>query len=196
MPFSLARCAELLQGSTVKPSTTVGFPHGVQSTSVKIAEAEQALAEGCAELDMVINISRVLSGKWSLVRDEIRLLTELTHSAGQKIKVIFENCYLQDDHKIRLCEICGDLNVDWVKTSTGFGTSGSTMDDLRLMRRHSPPNVQIKASGGIRSFDDLLAIREIGVTRVGTSKTIAILNECRMRLSMPPIELPKLANAG
>ncbi len=181
MPYYLKRCAELLRGSTVKASTTIGFPHGGHTTAIKAAEARQALDDGGQELDMVVNISKVLSGDWQYVRDDIRAVLELTHGRGQKIKVIFENCYLADDHKIRLCEICGELGADWVKTSTGFGTGGATMEDLKLMRQHSPPHVQVKAAGGIRDLQAALAIREIGVTRFGCTRTAEILDEWKKR---------------
>jgi deoxyribose-phosphate aldolase len=187
MPYALKRCVELLSGSTVKASTTIGFPHGGHVTAIKAAEAERALADGGEELDMVVNISKVLSGDWDYVRDDIRAVIEPTHAAGQKVKVIFENCYLNDEQKIRLCEICGELGADWVKTSTGYGTGGATHDDLRLMRAHSPANVQVKAAGGVRDLDGLLAVRALGVTRVGASRTKDILDECRRRLGMDPL---------
>ncbi len=182
LPYYLKRCAELLSGSTVKASTTIGFPHGGHATPTKVAEARRALAEGGQELDMVVNISQVLSGGWDYVRDDIRAVVEVTHEAGQKVKVIFENCYLQDDHKIRLCEICAELGADWVKTSTGYGPGGATTEDLKLMRGHSPPHVQVKAAGGVRTLDKLLEVRALGVTRVGASRTKDILDECRARL--------------
>ena len=111
------------------------------------------------------------------------------HAAGQKVKVIFENCYLTDEHKIRLCEICSELNADWVKTSTGYGTGGATMEDLTLMRKHSPDSVQVKAAGGVRDMDKLLEVRAIGVSRVGASATKAMLDVCRERLGLDPIEI-------
>lgn len=196
MPYYLARCTELLHGSTVKPSTTIGFPHGGHTTAVKLAEAKRALADGCEELDMVVNISQVLSGNWDYVREDIRSVIDVAHASGQKVKVIFENCYLKDEHKIRLCEICGELRADWVKTSTGYGTGGATHDDLKLMRKHSPEFVQVKAAGGVRDLDGLLAVRELGVTRCGASRTADILDECRKRLGLPPIEVPKVVAAG
>jgi len=119
LPYYLKRCAEHLRGSAVKASATIGFPHGGHSTAIKLAEARQALADGGEELDMVVNISQVLSGGWSYVRDDIGAVVGAAHEAGKKVKVIFENCYLKDDHKIRLCQICGELDADWVKTSTG-----------------------------------------------------------------------------
>jgi deoxyribose-phosphate aldolase len=183
MPYYAARCAELLRGSTVQPSTTIGFPHGGHRTAIKIAEAELALKEGATELDAVINISKARSSDWKYVGEEIKALTVLTHSHDQKIKIIFENAYLDDAAKIRLCEICGETGVDWVKTSTGYAPTGATTEDLKLMRMHSPPNVQVKAAGGVRDLDALLAVRAIGVTRVGASRTAQMLDECKRRLA-------------
>jgi len=182
MPYYLRRCAEILRGSAVRASTTIGFPHGGHSTAVKLAEVAQAIADGGEELDMVVNISKVLSGDWAYVRGELGALIDAAHREGRKVKVIFENCYLKDEHKIKLCEICGELGADWVKTSTGYGTGGATLDDLRLMVRHVPRGVQVKAAGGVRDLDALLRVREIGVTRVGASRTADILDECKRRL--------------
>ncbi len=183
VPYYLKRCAEILAGSTVRASTTIGFPHGGHATAVKVAEAEQALADGGQELDVVVNISKVLSGDWDYVRAELRSIIQLTHAQGQQVKVIFENCYLNDEQKIRLCAISGELGADWVKTSTGFGTGGATDHDLRLMRRHAPPQVQIKAAGGVRTLERLLEVKALGVTRVGATQTVAILEACRQQLA-------------
>lgn len=197
LPYSLRRCVELLSGSTVRPSTTIGFPHGGHSTSTKVAEAKQAVADGCQELDMVVNISQVLSQQWDYVRSDIGAVIDVAHAANRKVKVIFENCYLKDEHKIRLCEICGDLRADWVKTSTGYGTGGATHDDLKLMRKHSPSYVQVKAAGGVRDLDGLLAVRELGVTRCGASRTSTMLDECRKRLGLSAISVgDKPSTAG
>jgi deoxyribose-phosphate aldolase len=182
MPYALKRCARMLQGSTVCASTTIGFPHGGHTTAIKLAEARQALDDGGEELDMVVNISKVLSGDWGYVRDDIGDIVGAAHAAGQKVKVIFENCFLNDEQKIRLCEISSALGADWVKTSTGYGSGGATIEDLKLMRKHAAPGVQVKAAGGIRDLDSLLRVRELGVTRVGASRTAAMLDECRRRL--------------
>jgi deoxyribose-phosphate aldolase len=187
LPYALSRCADLLRGSTVKSSTTIGFPHGGHATSVKVAEAERALADGGEELDMVVNISQVLSGGWDYVRRDISAVVEAAHAKGAKVKVIFENCYLQDQHKIRLCQICGEERADWVKTSTGYGSGGATIEDLKLMRAHSPPAVQVKAAGGVRDLDKLLEVRALGVTRCGASRTREMLDDCRRRLNLPPL---------
>ena len=182
LPYYLKRCADILRGSGVRASTTIGFPHGGHTTAVKVAEARQALADGGEELDMVVNISAVLSGAWDYVREDVRAVVDATHAGGAKVKVIFENAYLNDEQKIRLCEICGRLSADWVKTSTGYGPGGATDEDLVLMRRHSPPQVQVKAAGGVRDLDALLRVRALGVTRCGATRTASMLDECRRRL--------------
>lgn len=184
MPYYLWRCVEILKGSTVRASTTIGFPHGGHTTAVKLAEAKQALDDGGEELDMVANISKVLSGDWDYVRAEIKAVVDLTHARNQKVKVIFENCFLDDRDKIKLCEICGESGADWVKTSTGYGSGGATIEDLKLMREHSPKHVQVKAAGGIRDLDALLEVRALGVTRVGASRTTEILDACKLRLGI------------
>ena len=196
MPHYLKRCAELLAGSTVKASTTIGFPHGGHVTSIKVAEAQQAAKDGCQEFDMVVNISKVLSGLWEDVTADIRAVTEVVHDAGQKVKVIFENCYLEDSHKIKLCEICSELNCDWVKTSTGYGTGGATIEDLKLMREHAAEHVQVKAAGGVRDADKLIQVRELGVTRVGASATQKMLDEVRVRQGLTPIEVESSSDAS
>ncbi len=174
----------LLEGSNTKTATVIGFPFGYSAIEAKIAEILLAMVDNADELDMVVNISQVLSGNWDYVRKEIQEVVELAHQAGQKVKVIFENAYLKDEHKIRLCQICGEVNADWVKTSTGYAPSGATMDDLRLMRKHSPPHVQVKAAGGIRDLDALLAVLEIGVSRCGASRTKEMLDQAKRRLKI------------
>ena len=189
MPYYLKQCAQRLAGTTVAASTTIGFPHGGHTSVIKRAEAERAIADGCQELDMVVNISQVLSGNWDYVRDDIAGVIEVAHDAGQKVKVIFENCYLTDDQKIRLCEICTELKADWVKTSTGYGTGGATHDDLKLMRKHAGENVQVKAAGGVRDLPSLLAVRQIGVTRCGASRTAEILDPAREQHGLEPVSI-------
>ncbi|MFT7644086.1 MAG: deoxyribose-phosphate aldolase [Pirellulaceae bacterium] len=188
LPYYLKRCSDLLGGSNVKASTTVGFPHGGNTTAVKAAEAARAIADGGEELDMVVNISKVLSGDWDYVREDIMTVVSIAHDSGQKVKVIFENCYLNDEQKIRLCEICSELDADWVKTSTGYGTGGATHEDLKLMRKYAAEHIQVKAAGGIRDLDALIAVRELGVTRCGATRTQEMLDDCRRRLDMSPIE--------
>ncbi len=182
-PYYLKRCAEALAGTTIQPSTVIGFPQGGNATRTKVAEAEQALTDGGKELDYVVNIGKVLSDDWGYVKDDIEAVAQCTHNGGAKIKVIFENCFLENHHKIRLCELCGELGVDWVKTSTGYGSGGATVEDLKLMRQHTPASVQVKAAGGIRTLDALLEVRAIGVTRVGATRTIEIMDEVKKRLA-------------
>jgi deoxyribose-phosphate aldolase len=181
-PYFLKRCAELVAGTTVAASTVIGFPHGGHKTAVKVAEAEEALRDGGAELDMVVNIGKVLSADWDYVRQDIQAVVGVTHAGGSLVKVIFENCYLEDSHKIRLCEICAEVGADFVKTSTGYGTGGATIADLKLMRKHSPPHIRVKAAGGIRTLDALLEVRAIGVSRSGATRTAEMLDECKRRI--------------
>jgi len=182
-PYAVKRAAEILAGSTVAVGTTVGFPHGSHHTSTKMSEAVSIIVDGATELDMVVNIGKVLSKDWRFVAEDIRAVVELAHQRKALVKVIFENCFLQDEHKEQLCRICAEVGADFVKTSTGYGSTGATDDDLRLMRRCSPPHVQVKAAGGVRTFERLLAVRAIGVTRVGATATKVILDECRAALA-------------
>lgn len=181
-PYYVRRAAGILRGSGVRTGTTIGFPHGGHTTAIKAAEAELLLAEGAEELDMVANIGKVLSQDWGYVRKDIEAVVKAGHAGDAIVKVIFENCYLQDEHKIKLCEICGEVGADFVKTSTGYAEGGATIEDLKLMRKHSPPHVQVKAAGGVRTLDKLLEVRSLGVSRVGATRTVDILDECKRRL--------------
>lgn len=189
LPYYVRRCAEMLRGTSVVASTTIGFPHGGHTTAVKAAEAEGALADGAIELDMVVNISKVLSSDYAYVGAELARLVGVAHAGGGKLKVIFENCYLSTEQKVALCKLCNDAGVDWVKTSTGYGTGGATVEDLELMLRNVGPQVQVKAAGGVRDLDTLLRIKEMGVTRCGATRTATMLNEFRARLGQEPITL-------
>lgn len=190
-PYFLKRCSELLAGATVAPGTVIGFPHGGHATAIKLAEAELALRDGGAELDMVVNIGKVLSEDWAYVSGDIRRVVDRVHEGGAIVKVIFENCYLQDKHKIRLCEICSEIGADFVKTSTGYGHGGATTEDLKLMRKHSAPSVRVKAAGGVRTLDALLEVRAIGVSRCGATRTAEMLDECKKRLDAPALAADK-----
>jgi deoxyribose-phosphate aldolase len=181
-PYAVGLAAKLLAGSTVAVGTTIGFPHGGHKTAIKAAEAAQALSDGASELDMVVNIGKVLSKDWRFVADDIRAIVEVAHGRQALVKVIFENCFLTDEHKEQLCRICSEVGADYVKTSTGYGTSGALDEDLRLMRRCSPPHVKVKAAGGVKTLDRLLAVRALGVSRVGATATKTILDECKARL--------------
>jgi len=196
-PYAVAVAAGWLAGTDVRVGTVIGFPHGSHTTATKVAETEHACAEGAAEIDVVVNIGKVLSGDWDYVGREITALREVTRRYGATLKVIFENDFLPGDApKVRLCEICSAAGVDFVKTSTGFGfvrgddgqyaTAGATEHDLKLMRRHVAPAVGVKASGGIRTLDDLLRAQSWGVTRIGTSATAALLEAARQRFGGSP----------
>jgi len=181
-PYAVPRCAQLLAGSPVRVSTTIGFPHGGHLPEVKVFEAHRAMDGGATELDMVVNVGKVLSGEWNYVAHDIAGVVTAAHARGAKVKVIFENAFLQDAHKIELCKICGEVRADWVKTSTGYAETGATIADLTLMRQHSPAHVQVKAAGGVRTFDKLVEVRALGVSRVGATATKAILDEARAKL--------------
>lgn len=181
-PYGLKLAAKLLAGSTVQASTTIGFPHGGHITPVKVFESERAMDDGATELDMVVNIGKVLSGEWNYVAHDIAAVVDVAHARGAKVKVIFENAFLKEEHKRELCRICGEVRADWVKTSTGYAETGATVEDLKLMRECSPAWVQVKAAGGVRTFEKLLEVRAIGVTRVGATATKQILDEAKAKL--------------
>lgn len=178
-PYFVARARVLLTGSAVNAGTTVGFPHGGHASAAKLAEARHALEDGAQEIDMVVNIGKVLSADWSYVEDEIGAIVGLGHEGGAVVKVIFENCYLEEEHKRRLSRISREVGADFIKTSTGYGSGGATEEDLRLMLEEAGPQMGVKAAGGIRSYDQLLHLRELGVRRFGLSQTERILAECR-----------------
>lgn len=181
-PYAVRLAAKLLAGTTVQASTTIGFPHGGHLTKIKVAESELAMDDGATELDMVVNVGKVLGGEWNYVAHDIAAVVDAAHARGCKVKVIFENAYLKDDHKKELCRICGEVRADWVKTSTGYAETGATVEDLKLMRAHSPAWVQVKAAGGVRTFEKLLEVRAIGVSRVGATATKTILDEAKAKL--------------
>lgn len=188
-PHAVALARDLLAGTSVQVGTTVGFPHGGHLTAVKVFEAERALADGATELDMVVNIGWVIGGRWDAVEADIAAVTETAHRGGAIVKVIFENCYLDDTQKTRLCEICGAVNADYVKTSTGYGTGGATHADLKLMRQAAPAHVKLKAAGGVRDLDAMKVVVDLGCDRVGASRTAEILDPLRVSLGLPPIDL-------
>lgn len=153
--------------------TVVGFPLGYSVTSAKVAEVEQALKDGCNEIDMVVNISDVKNGDYDKVEDEIRTLKK---ACGNHIlKVIIETCYLTEDEKIAMCKAVTNAGADYIKTSTGFGTGGATIEDIRLFKEHIGPNVKMKAAGGVKSKDDLIMFLEAGCDRIGTSSAVGLL---------------------
>jgi deoxyribose-phosphate aldolase len=180
-PADVKRAVELLAGTKVAVGTVIGFPHGGTTTEVKVFEAEQALRDGATELDMVINIGALRSGRDAYVRDEIAAIVKVAHAAGAIVKVILENAYLDDQQKVQGCKLAEAAGADFVKTSTGFAPTGATHEDLALMRRTVSPHVGVKAAGGVRTLDGLLAVMELGVTRIGATQTAVILDEFRSR---------------
>jgi deoxyribose-phosphate aldolase len=190
-PYAIPFAREILEGSGVEVCAVIAFPHGNSSIAIKIQEAEDAVIDGASEIDMVVNIGEVLGENWEYVSEEIRAINDMVIEHGAILKVIFENDYLEDRHIIKLCEICSEHKVAFVKTSTGYGFvkqdnglyayAGATDHHLRLMREHCPPEVQVKAAGGVRTLDDLLRVRALGVTRIGATATAAILDEARQR---------------
>jgi deoxyribose-phosphate aldolase len=182
-PFAVTMAEKILRGTGVEVGTTLGFPHGGHSSAVKVFEARQAMADGATELDMVINIGQAIAGEWDAVASDIEAVTKAAHEGGAIVKVILENCYLNDDQKVRLCQICGAVGADYVKTSTGYGSGGATLDDLRLMRRSASRTVKLKAAGGIRNLDAMIECAELGCDRIGASRTAEILDELTARLA-------------
>lgn len=190
-PYSIPLAKEILDGSTVGICPVIGFPHGNSATRIKVVEAVEAATAGGTEIDMVINIGKALGGDWDYVKSEIEVINEAVTGNRAVLKVIFENDYLQDEHIIRLCQICSEIGVAFIKTSTGYGFvkqpdgsynyKGATVPHLKLMRQHTAPSVQIKAAGGVRTLDDLLLVRSLGVTRIGATATAAILEDAKRR---------------
>ena len=180
-PDDVARAKAILARTDVAVGTTIGFPHGNHTTEVKVAEARRALADGATELDMVIKIGALKSGRDADVEADIRAIVEVGHAAGALVKVIFENAYLTDDEKIRACRLSEAAGADFVKTSTGFGPGGATIEDLKLMRANTSPHIRIKAAGGVRTLDALLEVMNVGVTRIGATATEAIILDFRAR---------------
>jgi len=192
-PADVARAIELLAGTGVAVGTVIGFPHGGSTTEAKVFEAEQALRAGASELDMVINIGALKSGRDAYVRDEIAAVVGVAHRAGALVKVIMENAYLDDDQKVRGCKLAEAADADFVKTSTGFAPTGATHEDLALMRRSVSPHIGVKAAGGVRTLDGLLAVMELGVTRIGATQTAAILDEFKSRKALAAEAHPSAA---
>lgn len=180
-PADMPLVASLLRGSDVRICTVIGFPHGNHKPEIKLAEAQAALEDGCEELDMVLNIGRVIEGDDAYVQAEIKAICDLAHSRKARVKVIIETCYLNDEQKARACKLAAAAGTDWVKTSTGYGTGGCTVEDIRLMRASVPAACQVKGSGGIRDLDTVLAVRAAGATRCGVSATVKIMEEAEKR---------------
>jgi len=189
-PYAVKQAAELLRGSEVLVGCVIGFPAGNSSIEVKAFETETACRDGAVEIDMVINIGKALQEDWNYIGEEIKTVVETSHRYGAITKVIFETDFVTKDYlKIKLCEICSKVKADYVKTSTGFGFvkgpdgkfsyAGATAHDLELMRKHSAPEVKVKAAGGVRTLTDLLKFKELGISRCGATATATMLEEAK-----------------
>jgi deoxyribose-phosphate aldolase len=195
-PVDVRRAREILGATDVAVGTVVGFPHGDSNTETKVFEARQALADGATELDMVIQIGALRSGRDADVQADIGAVLEVGHAAGAIVKVILENAYLTDEEKVRGCRLAEAAGADFVKTSTGYAPSGATHEDLALMRRTVSNRVQIKAAGGVRTLDDLLAVMALGVTRIGATQTKPILDDYRTRIAGAPAAASAARDGG
>jgi len=178
-PGDVRLACEILKKSSVIVGTVIGFPHGSTTTVAKMEETKDSIENGAMELDVVLHFGKLKSGKFDYVKEELKLITSYSHHRNVKIKVIFENCYLTDDEKIKACELCNEIGVDWVKTSTGYGTGGAEDHDLILMRKHARPEIQVKAAGGIRTLERAIEVKELGCTRIGATATAEILDKLK-----------------
>ncbi|KAF3915041.1 hypothetical protein ABW21_db0202369 [Orbilia brochopaga] len=199
-PYHIPLAKSVLDGTTVLVCPVIGFPHGNSTTEVKVYEATAAAKSGGQEIDMVINIGKAIGGDWTYVETEIRLVNQAVTANGAILKVIFENDYLTDEQITTLSILCSKIGVAFIKTSTGYGFvkrpdgaytyKGATVPHLKLMREHAKPEVQIKAAGGVRTLDDLLHAMSLGVTRIGATATVAILEEAKKRgIGEEPVEV-------
>lgn len=179
-----------MEGSGVPVGSVAGFPHGSSTTATKLYETRDLLRRGAREVDLVINISKLLSRQFQHVETELQQAAAACHEQKAILKVIFENSYLTDELKIVACRISGRAGADFVKTSTGFAPTGATLEDLRLMRAHSNPNVRIKAAGGVRTLDKAIEVYEAGCDRFGATATVTILEDWKARLKQAAAPQP------
>lgn len=182
-PCDIEFACKLLKGTDVRVTTVIGFPHGTNETDVKVYEAKKAIHRGAVELDMVLNIGQLLSGDYDYVLHEIKEIVDVAHKKNVLVKVILENCYLNPELIEKACEIAEEGGADFVKTSTGFGNGGATLEDLTLMRKSVSPRMEVKAAGGVRTLDAALEVRKVGATRFGATATVAIMEEAIKRES-------------
>lgn len=175
-PFYVGMCSSILHKSSTKVCTVIGFPHGMHRTGVKIAETMQAIHDGAQEIDMVIQVGALIDGDKDIVWNDIRSVVDTAHQSGAVVKAIIETSVLNEEQKISACEIVSDVGADFIKTSTGFAGGGATIEDIRLLRSHVDPDIQVKASGGIRTFEQALAMIQAGATRIGTSSGVAMIS--------------------
>lgn len=178
-PSDVRLANEVLEDTEVLVTTVIGFPHGTTTTGAKVAEANEAMDNGAVELDMVLNIGKLKSKNYDYVKNDIKAVTHAAHRRNVLIKVIFENCYLTEQEIIAACRICNEVGVDFVKTSTGYGTGGAEDKDIKLMRSYCDPKIQIKAAGGVRTLERAIEIGELGCTRFGCTATVGILERLK-----------------
>jgi deoxyribose-phosphate aldolase len=176
-PMDVAAAAKALAGSTVNVCTVIGFPHGSTTSAVKAFETADAIKNGAVEIDMVINISALLSGDYDFVEQDIRGVVEVAHAAGASVKVIFETAFLNDELIVKACELTERAGADYVKTSTGFASEGATLHNVKLMKATVGDRLKVKSSGGVRTLDQLIDYMDAGVTRSGCSATQQVLEE-------------------
>jgi deoxyribose-phosphate aldolase len=176
-PCYVPLAAELVRGSAVKVCTVAGFPLGATTTDAKVFEAQEAIQHGAHEIDMVMNVGTLKSGDGDALEDDIRRVADACHRGKAICKVILENCLLTDEEKVRACKIAVRAGADYVKTSTGFGAGGATVEDVALMRATVGPTMGVKASGGIRTYEDLMRMVAAGATRIGTSSGVKIVEQ-------------------
>ncbi len=195
-PCDVELAYSILRDTDVLTTTVIGFPHGSNLTTVKVLETNLAIEQGCKEIDVVLNIGRLMSGDDDLVESDLRAVVEAAHAKGVIVKVIFENAYLTDEQKVKACEICAKVGADYTKTSTGYAPSGATIADLKLMRAHTPAHMKVKAAGGVRTLDDALAVRAVGTARFGCTTTAVMVSEARTREAKGELVMPNPADVG
>ena len=176
-PFYVGMCSSILHKSTTKVCTVIGFPHGMHRTGVKIAETMQAIHDGAHEIDMVIQVGALIDGDKDIVWNDIRSVADTAHQSGAVVKAIIETSVLNEEQKISACEIVSDAGADFIKTSTGFAGGGATVEDIRLLKQYVDSDIQVKASGGIRTLEQALAMIEAGATRIGTSSGVGLISD-------------------
>lgn len=176
-PMDVAAAAKALAGSTVNVCTVIGFPHGSTTTATKVFETQDAISNGATEIDMVMNVSAMLSGDFDYVEQDIRAVVEAAHPKGASVKVIFETAFLNDEQIIKACELTEKAGADYVKTSTGFASEGATTHNVALMKKTVGDRLKVKSSGGVRTLDQLIDYMDLGVTRSGCSATAQVLEE-------------------
>lgn len=191
-PCDVEFASGILKGSDVLITTVIGFPHGSNLTEVKVFETEKAIEQGCTEIDVVLNIGRLLSGDYDFVEKDLKSVVDAAHAHNVVVKVIFENAYLNDEQKLKACEICTRVGADFTKTSTGYAPGGATIHDLKLMRANTAPNMQVKAAGGVRKLDDALMVKAVGGTRFGCTRTESMIADARDREAAGTLVLPEV----